>query len=296
MDVRPSPIAGLWYPAEAGALRESVGRYLAEAPAAADAPAAGRVLGLVAPHAGHRYSGAVAASAFAAVRGAAYDLVALLCPSHFHADGPLLTSAHEAYATPLGAVRVDRAALERLRAALAAEAGGRPEAALPAIRRDREHAIEIELPFLQLALRPGFKLLPLMLRDQDEAMARALGRALARALAGCRALLVASSDLSHYYPQAAANRMDAEMLARIGALDPAGVLAAQEAGRGQACGAGAIAAVLWAAQALGADRARVVAHATSGDVNEDYAQVVGYGAAVILQSTWKEGEPVNSGA
>lgn len=275
MDLRPSPLAGLWYPAQPAALAASIDGLLAAAPAVAPPAPECSVVGLLAPHAGHKYSGAVAAHAFRAVQGLTVDLVVVLGPSHFHADGPLLTSAHTHYATPLGAVEVDRPALDALRATL-----GGP---MLAIRRDREHALEIELPFLQRALAPGFALLPLMLRDQSPLAAQALGAALAQTLRGRRVLLVASSDLSHFYPQARAEEMDAALLAEVAASDPAGVLEVNATGRGQACGAGALAAMLWAAQALGGTTAQVVAHATSGQVSGDYAAVVGYGAAVV----WK---------
>lgn len=282
MDVRPSPIAGLWYPGEAAALRDEVEAYLAAArPVPSIRPQ--QVIGLLAPHAGHRYSGAVAAHAFRAVQGAAFDSVAIVCPSHYHADGPLLTSAHAAYATPLGLVPVDRDLVGRLRVELSLLLGDPREPALVELRCDREHALEIELPFLQRALAPGFQLLPLMLRDQGEFAAKALGQALARVLAGRNALLVASSDLSHFYPQPLAEELDGEMLRQVSTGDPVGVLAAQSAGRGQACGVGVIAAVLWAARALGATAVQVVRHATSGDVSGDYEQVVGYGAAVIYK-------------
>jgi MEMO1 family protein len=282
-DVRPSPIAGRWYPAEAKALRQAVDAYLEAAPPLA-APAPDDILGLLAPHAGLMYSGPVAAHAFRAIRGARVDVVALLCPSHFHDDGPALTTGHQAYATPLGVVGVDGAAVSDVRAALAARLGLAPERALVAIRDDQEHAIEIELPFLQRSLPGKFSLLPIMLRDQSDAMALALGQALAQVLAGRRALLVASSDLSHYYPQPRAEQLDAEMLRQVEALDPLGVLETQAAGRGQACGPGAIAAMLWAARALGAGQARVVRHATSGEVSGDFEQVVGYGAAVVSKN------------
>jgi len=281
-DVRPSPIAGRWYPREPGALRRAVEAYLAAVPPQT-APPAGNILGLLAPHAGLMYSGPVAAYAFGAVRGASLEVVALLCPSHFHDDGPALTTGHQAFATPLGVVPVDAAGVEVVRAVLAAQLGIQPQRVLVAIREDQEHAIEIELPFLQCALTGSFSLLPIMLRDQSAAMAQALGAALAQALAGRRALVVASSDLSHYFPQARAEQLDAEMLRQVAALDPAGVLDTQAAERGQACGPGAMAAMLWAARAQGADRAQVMRHATSGDVSGDFKQVVGYGAAVV----WK---------
>jgi hypothetical protein len=277
MDMRPSPLAGRWYPGEAGVLTRAVEDYLRAAHATAQ-PIAGDVLALMAPHAGLMYSGPVAAYAYDAIRGLSVEVVAILCPSHFHPDAEVLTSGHGAYATPLGSVPVDQAALALVRDALTADGISFVE-----IRRDREHAIEIELPFLQQTLAPGWALLPLMVRDQSERVAQALGRALVAALQGRRALLIASSDLSHYQPQRVALQLDQAMLKEVAALDPEGVLRAQDEARGFACGAGAIAAVLWAARALGADHARVVQHATSGDVTGDYANVVGYGAAVI----WK---------
>jgi AmmeMemoRadiSam system protein B len=122
-----------------------------------------------------------------------------------------------------------------------------------------------------------------MLRDQSPQVTRALGQALAETLAGTNALLVASTDLSHFYTQAEARQLDAEMLAHIEAFDPDGVLKAEQDGRGFACGHGAVAAVLWAAKDLGADEVKILHYATSADVSGDYEQVVGYGAAIITR-------------
>ncbi len=136
---------------------------------------------------------------------------------------------------------------------------------------------------MQRVFPGGFQLLPVMLRDQSPSVAQALGQALAETLSGMNAILVASTDLSHFYTQAEAKLLDAEMLAQIAAFDPAGVLKAEQDGRGFACGHGAVAAVLWAAQNLGADEVKILHHATSGDVSGDYEQVVGYGAAIITR-------------
>jgi len=272
MDLRPSPIAGRWYPAEAIKLAQSIDAYL---DAARDTETiAGEVCGLIVPHAGHVYSGPVAAHAFRRIKALDIDTVVVICPSHFHDDGPLVTSGHAAYLTPLGIVPVDHATLTALRA----------ECELVDIRHDREHAIEIELPFLQRALMRPFQLVPLMARDQSAARMHVLGVTLARILQGRRVLWIGSSDLSHYYPHETANQLDAAMLKQIAAFDPEGVLATEAHGAGMACGHGAIAATLWATRECGATRASVVRHATSGEVTGDYGQVVGYGAAVI----WKE--------
>ncbi len=277
-DIRPSPIAGQWYPGDPRRLAESVDGYLD----AAQLPElAGEVVAVIAPHAGHRYSGPVAGYAFAALRGLQPELVVVVSPMHYPYMPALLTTAHSAYETPLGVIPVDTQALHVLDDNLEQALGLR----LAPVRSDPEHSLEIELPFLQRALAGEFRLLPVMVRDQSERVTHALGLALAQTLRGRRALLVASTDLSHFYPQAVAETLDAEMLRCVAAFDPQGVLEAEEQGLGFACGRGALAAVLWAAKAMGANTVKVLNHATSGDVTGDLTQVVGYGAAVILRST-----------
>ena len=253
--------------------------------AAAQLPAiSGQVVAVMAPHAGHRYSGPIAGYAFAALRGLSPELVAVISPMHYPYQEPLLTTAHEAYATPLGVIPVDAAAVEALDKRLREQLGF----GLARVANDPEHSLEIELPFLQRVLSAPFQLLPVMVRDQSARTAQVLGEALAEVLAGRRALLVASSDLSHYYPQKLANSLDDEMLRQVAAFDPQGVIHIEEAGKGFACGRAAVAAVLWAARGLGADRAQILRHATSGDVTGDYSQVVGYGAAVMTHSAARD--------
>ncbi|MBI1728607.1 MAG: AmmeMemoRadiSam system protein B [Candidatus Rokubacteria bacterium] len=276
MDVRPSPIAGRWYPREPGRLARSVDAYL---DSACLPDLGGTVVAVMAPHAGHAYAGPVAGHAFAAVRGSAPELVAVVGPMHDYHTEMLLGSGHQAYGTPLGIVPVDQAALRHLDARLEAEIG-RP---LTLVRDDTEHSVEIELPFLQRALRGEFHLLPVMVRGSRPEVVRGLGRALAAVLRDRVGLLVASTDLSHYCARDVADRLDAEVLRRVEALDPDGVLRAEDEGTGFACGAGALAAVLWAARDLGADGVRILRHATSGDVTGEHQEVVGYGAAVVIR-------------
>ncbi len=273
LDLRPSPIAGSWYPGSAKTLAASVDGYLN----AVQLPALnGKVIAVIAPHAGHVYSGGVAAYAFAAVRDLAPELVAVLSPFHNLAPYPLITTRHDAYATPLGSIQADKSALAELQSHL--------DIPLMAIANDREHSLEIELPFLQRAFKNEFKLLPLMIRAQEEETAQKLGHALAETLKNKNALLVASTDLSHFYDQQTAARLDWEMLRRFEAFDPASIFEAERVGRGFACGHAAVAAMLWAARDLGADKVQVLKYATSGDVTGDYSSVVGYGAAVVLKT------------
>jgi AmmeMemoRadiSam system protein B len=281
--IRPSPIAGQWYPADPRQLSAQVTRYMDEAQLP---KLKGEVVAVMVPHAGHIYSGPVAGYAFAALRGLTPDVAIVASPMHYPYYEPLLTSAHAAYATPLGNIPVNREALNALDERLQEELGIK----LAPVVLDQEHSLEIELPFLQQALGKPFSLVPIMVRDQSAVVAQGLGRALAwlvsssQALAGQSAILVASTDLSHFYPQPVAATLDHEMLRQVEALDPAGVISVEEQGKGFACGRGALAAVLWAAQALGANHAQILRYATSGDVTGDYERVVGYGAAVITRS------------
>ena len=276
VDIRPSPIAGQWYPGDSHRLGESVDRYLE---AAGQPKLEGEVIAIMVPHAGHMYSGSVAGYAFAAVRGLATELVAVVSPMHHLYSQELLTTSHTHYATPLGHIPVDREAVNVLDGYLQSELGF----GLAQVKNDLEHSLEIELPFLQRSLKPDFKLLPVMVLEQTVQVAHALGRALAKVLSGRQALLVASTDLSHFYDQDTANRLDAEVLRYVEAFDPEGVIQVEEKGRGFACGRGALAAVMWAAKELGANHVQILHHATSGDVTGDFDRVVGYGSAVITK-------------
>jgi MEMO1 family protein len=274
-DVRPSPIAGTWYSANPAELSQEIDGYLRESRLP---HIQGQVLAVIAPHAGHRYSGRTAGHAFATVAGQERDLVVVVSPMHGAYPASLITSAHRAYATPLGQVWIDQKALNDLEETLMQDG-----LAITPVANDREHSLEIELPFLQRALRGEFQLLPLMVRSQSPLVARRLGYALANVLRGRNYLLVASTDLSHFYPEELARELDLEMLRRIRAFTPDDLFNADRSGKGFACGVSAVATVLWAARELGADLVEVLHHSTSADETGDRGSVVGYGAAVVLK-------------
>jgi AmmeMemoRadiSam system protein B len=275
--VRPSSLAGRWYDADPDVLARSVDAYLDEA----HLPAMpGEVMAVIAPHAGHLYSGPVAGYAFAALRGRRPDLVALVGPMHHPYVEPLLTTAYDAFSTPLGDVPVDRNALHQLDTILKSELG----LGLSPVTRDPEHSLEVELPFLQRALSVGWKVLPVMDRAREPHVSKALGKALARVLRDKNFIMVASTDLSHFYNQQTALTYDRAMLQAIESFDPEQAFDLERAGKGFACGLGAFTSVMWAARELGADRIIVLRQATSGNVTGDYSSVVGYGAAAILKN------------
>jgi AmmeMemoRadiSam system protein B len=256
-------------------LREEVAGFIQQA----DEPKLdGKLVGIIVPHAGYRYSGPTAGYAYRCILGMSFDHVVIVSPLHDYMPYPFLTSAHKQYSTPLGSVNVDQKHLDHLNDHLFRSSGAK----MVAIANDHEHSLEIQLPFLQYALAKPFELLPLMVREHRASALKHFGEALAETLRGKNALLVASTDLSHFYSEREANFLDKHMLDEISSFDPTGVLRAEEENTGFACGAGAVTAVLWAAKSLGATKVTVLHHSTSADSTGDSTQVVGYGAAAIL--------------
>ncbi len=271
-DLRPSPIAGTWYEANPKKLASQIDEWLEKAQFS---NVGGQALGVIAPHAGYRYSGFVAAHAFKILQGLTPAYVAVISPFHHVSPYPLLTTSHQAYATPLGNIEVDHFLLEELQKRL--------DIRFVKISNDKEHSLEIELPFLQRALKNDFKLLPIMIRAQEPDISKKLGLALAEVFENKQTLFVASTDLSHFYEQKIANQLDEEMLKRFESFNPESIFEAERTGKGFACGHAAVAATLWAAQKLGANKVQRLSYATSGDVTKEYSSVVGYGAAAILK-------------
>lgn len=275
-NVRSSPIAGTWYSKDAVRLSRQLDDFLSQVPRK---DIRGRVIGLVVPHAGYQYSGLTAAHGFSTVSGSRRSVVVIFSPFHDYHPAALISSGHSCYQTPLGRVCVDLELLARFEANLKADTG------LEIVRvvNDREHSLEIELPFLQRTLDGDFRLLPLMIRTHQLADLQQIGRVLAPLLDAENCLLVASTDLSHFYPEQTAERLDHEMLRRIALFSPEEVLQAEEQGLGFACGVGAVAAMLVTARHLGADAVELLHYSTSGAVTGDLSQVVGYGSAVVTR-------------
>jgi len=277
--VRESAIAGTWYPGSAPALRRIVEGYLDQV-TPVDLP--GRVLALVSPHAGYAYSGPTAAHAYAQVRGARYARVVLIGPLHRpiwgSKLGAFMVPAENAYRTPLGDVPLDRDFVIQL--------GKRVPLTL--VRGDQEHSLEIELPFLQVALG-SFKLAPIMAGEYigDSGAAfhiEQLASALAELCGDEATLLVASTDLTHADNYTDVVRNDRKLADLVAAFDVDELCAALQAEQVQACGAIGLLVVLRAAQRLGAQATRVLAYATSGDVTGNKrpgTYCVGYLAAAV---------------
>lgn len=275
-NIRPSPLAGQWYPADPDILTKRIDHYLA---GAENQEIPGKIIGLVSPHAGHRYSGPVAGHAYRTLQGTSIDFIIIVSPMHHPHTAPILTTEHTSFRTPLGEAPVDRGALDHLNKLFHEESG----VPITPVERDREHAVEIQLPFLQRVLPAGFTFLPLMIRDQAQRLMHILGNALADTLSTRNGILIASTDLSHFYPAEQAQKLDQTIINYIENLDPEGIYRAEKKKEGFACGKGALSAVLWAAKSLGANYAQHLHYGHSGDITGDTSRVVGYTAAVITQ-------------
>lgn len=266
--VRPSPIAGRWYPDKPAKLANMVDQFLTvplELTVQFDKP----IKGILSPHAGLIFSGGIAGKSMRFTQGTKADLVVIIGPSHHDYPAALLSTQHSHYQTPFGDVPVAHDMLNQL---------GDIVPFLP-VKNDPEHAIEIELPFLQRTLS-AFELLPLAMLDQSWEAAHRLGEALAKIVQGRSVLFVASSDLSHFYSPTQAQKLDKVILDYVAAYDPQAIIQADDEGRGFACGRGAIAAVMVAVQRLGATHATLVGYGHSGEI-QPMDKVVGYGAAVF---------------
>ena len=268
-------MAGSWYPGDASVLAAEVDRCLARP----ERDVHGDLVALIAPHAGMTYSGPVAAHAYRLLRGRRFDVAVLVGPSHFVGFDGVSLYAAGGFETPLGVASIDEDCASALLRAT-------PVIQEYPAAHGREHSLEMQLPFLQ-RLVPGIAIVPLVMGFQTAETAGGLASALADALAGRNALLVASTDLSHYHDAATASALDRVVIDRVARFDAVGLQAALDAKPEHACGGGPLVAVMRAAWALGARDAVVLNYADSGDVSGNKSAVVGYLAAAL--GTFQEG-------
>src|SRR5947209_8560686 len=226
-DVRPAAVAGTWYAASADRLGREVDGYLS----AADVDAVTAPLAIIAPHAGLKYSGPVAAFAYKTVRQGQYRAAVLVGPSHFVGFSGVSIWPRGAWQTPFGPVRVAEELAERI-------ASASPDVIEHRQAHEREHSLEMQLPFVAHLL-PGVSIVPMVMGYQRRETAFGLGDALARAVGDARdVLIVASSDLSHFNDAHTASRMDAVVLDHVERLDADGLMQALEKEPHHACGGG----------------------------------------------------------
>ncbi|MBI2166572.1 MAG: AmmeMemoRadiSam system protein B [Chloroflexi bacterium] len=280
--VRDPAVAGAFYPASSVELLQQIEHCYLEArgpgavPSVRDAPLDG-VVGLILPHAGYAYSGAIAAHGMAALaRLGRPERIVILGPNHYGVGPGLALPQEGAWWTPLGHAPVDGRLVEGLLKAW-------PILSPSSAAHRYEHSMEVMLPFLIHLLGSSPPFVAIAMADQSLETSLSLGEVLAATVSKGSVLVIASTDLSHYYPQDIAQEKDGQAIEAIIRGSPQGVNEVVEGQGVNMCGPGPVMALLAYMGRIGLSKIDLLAHGTSGDASEDYSRVVGY-AALLLQS------------
>ena len=288
-NIRPAAVAGQFYPGSSQSLSAMIEKALDQS---VNKPPEGEVHGLWVPHAGYIFSGQIAANAYRTIQGLHFDAVMIIAPSHhlyFHGAS---IGDWQAYETPLGAVPVETGLVEKIRQSVS------QIQCLPDAHR-LEHAVEVQIPFIQTVL-PGTPIIPIVLGQNDFQTYQSMAQAIFQAVKGKKILFIASSDMSHFPDYETACRVDNEMIESVASFNPLRVEETDEKIMKSGfpdlsctlCGKQALTLVMMISKLAGADRALCMPYMNSGDVTGDHQRVVGYGAALFIESkaSQKEGE------
>jgi len=267
--VRPAQVAGYFYPSSPEKLRKDINLLL---DVTKPKEKFEKIFGIVSPHAGYVYSGKTAAHAYNLLVGKRYKRVVIISPSHSEYFPGISIFEGDAYETPLGIVKVDKDFREKLETddgiIFKGYEGHR-----------REHALEVQIPFLQSVLL-DFKIVPIVMGDQSKRNVEALAKKLSE-VSDDETLIVASSDLSHFYSKSQADRLDSIVEKRVRDFDFDSLQNDLEAHTCEACGGGPILALMKAANLKNIRHSMVLSRTDSGDVTGDNSEVVGYLSAVF---------------
>lgn len=273
-NVREPVVAGMFYPIDKKALMRQVVELFERAK---PKKVKGNIKALIAPHAGYIYSGLTAAYAYKLLEYKKFDSVIIISPSHREYFDGISIFPGSYYKTPLGEVPID---LELCKSIVDNE----PIIKLSQQGHNEEHALEVQLPFLQIILE-NFKLIPIVMGNQTKDYCYKIGNVLGKVLKNRNALIVASTDLSHYHPYEIANQLDRIAINAIANYDYEKLLSELEEQNTEACGGGPAAAAMIAAEKLGANKVEILHSCNSGDVTGDKDAVVGYMSAVMYESS-----------
>lgn len=266
--IREPAVSGTFYPSSPSKLKEQIRAYLE---AAATKQEYKSLFGLVAPHAGYLYSGQTAAYAYSTIK-TEYNTAIILSPSHREYFPGICIYNGDAYRTPLGLAPVNKLVREKL-------VFDSPNIFEGIDGHRNEHAVEVQIPFLQMVLN-NFTIVPIVIGDQRKSFLYELAYKLAGAVDE-KTIIIASSDLSHFFPKDAANKLDERVENSIEKFDYEALMSDLEASKCEACGGGAIVAMMKTADLLQKKSSKVLARTNSGDITGDYSEVVGYLSAII---------------
>lgn len=269
--VRKPAVAGMFYPADKNELEKLIKMLLDQ-----NIPSEqfDHISGIVSPHAGYIYSGGTAAFAYNTVKGKNYETVVVISPSHREYFPGVSIYEGDAYSSPLGVVEVDKNLRDKII--------DNSKTIFPGAQGHRgEHALEVQIPFLQVVLN-DFKILPITMGDQSKIFVDELAESLSK-IVDEKTLIVASSDLSHFYSRKQAEILDSRIIERINDFDYLGLQNDLDNKNSEACGGGGIVAMMKALDLKNINHAKVLAHTDSGDVSGDTSEVVGYLSAVVYK-------------
>ncbi len=268
-NIRPAQVAGYFYPADPDKLREEINLML---DISEKQDKAENIIGIISPHAGYTYSGKTAAYSYNQLKGKSYKRVVIISPSHSEYFPGVSIFDGDAYETPFGTLEVDKVFANKL-------VGDSKSIFLGPEGHRREHALEVQLPFLQTVLK-DFKIVPVVMGDQDIVYIDELANNLAKVVDD-DTLVVASSDLSHHHSKTEADRLDSIVAERINNFDFENLKKDLNNRNCEACGSGPVIAMMKAAALKHKDHSSVLHRSDSGDVTGDTKEVVGYLSAVI---------------
>ncbi len=271
--VRSAVVAGSFYPGNKCELSAFIDNAFDNAPKVS---AKDKIIGIISPHAGYVYSGQIAADAYNAVKGKQYDVVVVIAPSHRERFSGVTIFPGDGYMTPLGMMRIDKGL------------AGRLTDASPLIRFSEEghrmeHSLEVQLPFIQMALS-DVPILPLVMGEQDFHTCLLVAKALAETFQDKNVLIVASTDLSHYHPYDTAVKLDKRVASGVRYYDYLLLSRDFTMRKCEACGTGPLITTMIASQLMGANKAQIITYKNSGDVSGDKSRVVGYMSGLLVQS------------
>ncbi|OGL38992.1 MAG: AmmeMemoRadiSam system protein B [Candidatus Schekmanbacteria bacterium RIFCSPHIGHO2_02_FULL_38_11] len=266
--IRESVIAGSWYPGGKAALESQIDKFLANAKKEDNSG----LISLISPHAGYMYSGSVAAFAYKQLEGMKINTVIIIAPSHHVPIKGASVYNKGAFRTPLGLVEIDEDLSDKL-------IKENPFFYFHEGAHRDEHSLEIQLPFLQRVLG-NFKMVPIVMYDRSVENCKSLASSISK-IVFKNSLLVASTDLSHYYSNEKAVKLDKAVIDCVQFLDPEKLSQNFDNGICEACGAGPVITTMLVSKLLGAKKSKIFKYATSGDTSGDYSRVVGYLSAGI---------------
>lgn len=269
-NIRIAAVAGMFYPASPSKLEHEIKLML---DISKPEKKFEHINGIVSPHAGYVYSGRTAAYAFNAIADKNYETIIIISPSHREYFPGISVYHGDAFETPLGIVPVNNEIREKLISDSKLIFSG-------VLGHRGEHAVEVQIPFLQVVMKE-FSIVPIVMGDQNKICINELAEKLTTIIDE-KTLIVASSDLSHYYSKEKADRLDSVVEKRISTFDYDGLQNDLEAGKCEACGGGAIVAMMKAADMIKSKNSLVLSRSDSGDVSGDNSQVVGYLSAAVF--------------